>query len=280
MSSFVRQAIKRFIRVGGHLLLGGACLLTVSCSKSETVELTLIIENALAPAGLSAASLPQIQQVAGFVVTISGEDLDQPVILNLDTDTTGTSLKDIPYGSSRIILVEAKNSEGMVVRRKEVTGITIDREQTEPIVVSLNTVPLFTNLRDGSRVIVTRLQMLGVGEPEGRLEIMDDFGGTQDVLFDMIVGDSLVSPSISAGDFTFLPPELSLGMHTFTVSDLDNGEQSSVTVRLIPPGSMPGIGIVSFGGMDLTHVTSGGIPWNSFDVDLAHFPDVLLRRLQ
>lgn len=259
-----------------------ACLLTcgAACKSHETVQMTLVIENARGPAGLSLESLPPIQQVTRFLVTVSGEDLTEPVIIPLDANSTGTSLEDIPDGGSRTILVEALNSEGMVVRRREVTGITIDKEQTEPIVVSLNTVPLFTNLRNGNRVIVSRLQILGVGEPGNSLEIDDDYEGTIDILLDVSAGTSVINPSMSAGDFTLVPPELALGWHTFTLRDLDNGEQSQIRFRLVPPGVVPGTGIVSFGGIQSSHNTAGGIPFHSFDIDVAHFPGVLVRSVQ
>lgn len=274
----------RHIRSHGPVLIRCFVLLALvfvlSCTRHENIELSLIIENALAPAGLSAESLPTIQRVSRFVITVTGEDLEEPVIINLDSDTTGTSLRDLPEGTSRTLLVEALNSEGMVVRRRQIDGITINKDNTEPIVVSLNTVPLFTNLRNGNRVIVDRLMMLGVGEPGGSLEINDEYDGSIGVLFDMAVNDSLITPSMSMGDFSFLPPTLSQGMHTFTLSDLDTGESSQVTVRLVPPGSLPGIGIVSFGGINASHISSGGIPMNSFDTDLAHFPGVMLRSVQ
>ena len=165
MSSFART-----VTIG---LLGAAILLTQACTRHETLELTLVIENALGPAGLSLETLPQIQQVSRFVVTVTGDDITEPVVIPLTVDTTGTSLEDIPDGASRTFLVEAFNSEGIVVRRRQISGITVDQDSTEPIVVSLNTVPLFTNLRDGNSVIVTRLMLLGLGEPGNSLEVDD-----------------------------------------------------------------------------------------------------------
>jgi hypothetical protein len=276
VSRIARQEFTKFILCFALLAL----FFVSACTKHENIELTLVIENALAPAGLSAESLPNIQRVSRFVVTVTGEDLEEPVVINLDSDTTGTSLEDLPEGTSRTLLVEALNAEGIVVRRRQIDGVTIDKDNTEPIVVSLNTVPLFTNIRNGNRVIVDRLLMLGVGEPGGSLEINDEYGGSTAALIDIAVGDSVITPSIDMGDFSFLPSVLSQGMHTFTLSDLDTGESSKVTVRLVPPGSLPGTGIVSFGGISASHITSGGIPMNSFDTDLAHFPGVMFRSIQ
>ncbi len=262
------------------ILLTVLLLLSTACTRHENVNIDLIIENALSPAGLSVEQLPEIQRVVRFVVTVTGEDLAEPVVINLDADSTGTELNELPDGTARTFLVEAFNSEGMVVRRKQIMNVTIDKDNAEPIVVSLNTVPLFTNLRSGNRVIVNRLKLLGVGEPGGRLEIDDATEGSSDVLLDVSLGDSVISPSISLGTFTMAPDTLALGRHTFTVRDLDNGEQSQVSVRLIPPGSLPGIGIVSFGGIEASHVSAGGVPVHSFDVDLAHFPGVMQRSVQ
>lgn len=272
MSSFAKK-----LRWVPTALLLALCF---ACTKQERIELTLIIENALGPAGVDLEKLHPIQKVSRFVVTVTGDDMEEPVVINLNADTSGTNLDEIPEGAERIFLVEALNAEDVVVRRKMITGITIDKDQAETIVVSLNTVPLFTNVRDGNRIIVNRLKLLGVGEPGGSLEIMDGEEGSTGVLMDVSVGESVITPSLSVGDFNFQPPELALGMHTLTLRDLDTNEQSQVTIRITPPGSIPGTGIVSFGYIDQTHITSGGIPMSSFDADLAHFPDVLLRSTQ
>lgn len=271
MYSFVNKFLFVFI----------VCLGLNACSGHETVQLTLIIENARGPAGLDLSQLPSIQQVTSFLVTVTGEDLEEPVVMNLDASTASTDLNDVPVGTARTFSVEAFNSEGMCVRRNEISGVTVTKEATEPIVVSLNTVPLITNLRNGNKVISTRLRINGVGEPGGSLEFIDIPEETQieSLLFDVALGDDVISPSMSLGTFNFNPPTLAIGDHTFTVRDLDTGEKSDVTVRLIPAGSLPGTGIVSFGAINASSVSSGGIPWSNFDTNLAHLPDIMTRSL-
>ncbi len=255
----------------------GFFMLLAACTKQEHVDLFLNIENALAPAGLVAEELPLRQQVKKFRVYVTGSGISVPILLEATPDGAGISLKDIPEGDQRTLLVEALNNENMVVRRKEIKNITIDKQKLEPITVSLNTVPIFLNLRNGNRVIVTRLMMQGSGEPNHQIEVQDASFNQSLVLKDNQTGLEFAEAKLSLGQFNFLPPELALGRHTFILRDLTNGESSQVTVRLAPPGSLPGTGIVSFGQSKSPAITSGAVPFYSFDTDLAHFPHVMSR---
>ncbi len=264
------------------LFLATLCLVAgLACSPGvNNVRLQLIIENAFAPAGLAVEGLPSIQQVTNFRVTITGPDIEEPVVETLAANDATLEISDLAEGDQRTLVVEALNRNDFVVRRGQVEDLTITKEPPEPVTVSLNTVPLFTNLKEGNRIIVSRLRMLGVGEPGNSLEIDDQTTGDPQVLLNVSSSDSVVQPSMTAGDFSFLPPELSLGWHTFMIRDLDNGEKSEVRVRLVPPGSLPGTALVPFGGLGTSHVSTGGIPYNSFDTDLAHYPGVMVRSVE
>lgn len=239
--------------------------------------MTLILENARAPVGLSEDQLPEVQKVRRFRIIVEGTDLSEPFELALPVETQKTLLADIPEGQTRILTVEALNLYGEVVRRRRLEGITIDKEIREPIVVSLLTVPLFTNLRDGNVVVVSRLEILGVGEPGGRVEIEDQHQGTAEMLVDQSTGQLRLSTSQDLGQFGLVPPSLGLGLHLFRVRDVETGEQSEKLVRLIPAGSMPGSALTAVGHVDHSHVSSGGTPYGGMNATSANFVDVLLR---
>jgi len=251
-----------------------------ACSGQKQINLTLILENARAPAGLNESDLPDIQRVQRFVVTISGSDLEEDVVTSFAADTLSMQLRDIPEGETRILTVEALNSAGMVVRRRVIEEITIDKDISEPIVVSLNTVPLFTNLRDGNRIIVSRIRIRGVGEPGGQVEIEDNFNGTTGPLLDISSNNVLLSTSLGAGDFDMVPGSMDLGTHNLLVRDPKTGESSEITVRVVPAGSLPGTGLSAYGASSSGYVVTGGTPYGGMDNQMGNFTDILVRMAQ
>lgn len=261
------------------------CLILLSvpigaCSGQRQINLTLILENARAPAGLHETDLPEIQRVQSFVVTISGSDLSEDVVTSFSAETASMQVQDIPEGETRTLTVEALNSEGMVVRRRALEEITIDKDTTEPIVVSLNTVPLFTNLRDGNRIIVSRVRIRGVGEPGGRVVLEDSFNGSISPLLDISSDDVSLSTSAGAGDFNLVPASMNLGTHSLLVRDPDTEEFSEIKVRVVPAGSLPGTGLSAYGASAVGHVVSGGTPYGGMNNQMGNFSNILVRMTQ
>jgi hypothetical protein len=218
------------------------------------------VYNAHRPAGLAADEpLPEVLQVETFRVLITGEKMD-PVEIFFPGDAAGGSIKGIKKGENRTVLVEAINKFGQVVRRREITGVAIRGGKETPIVASLLSVPIVTNLKDGNLVTQTRLVFQGYAEPGGSLEIEDSYNSALSVLPDLSSSSNMISPSLSLGGFTFKPPVLPLGPHTFTLRDPESGEESQITLILVRPGRQPGVGLTSAGKIVSAATDTAGGP--------------------
>lgn len=251
---------RRALSLSGLLLIitmfFSSCL---SSSGGGDGIVAVAVYNAHRPAGLAADEpLPEVLQVETFRVLIAGDKMD-PVEVFFPGDASGGSIKGIKRGENRAVLVEAINKFGQVVRRRQITGVKISGGKETPIVASLLSVPIVTNLKDGNLVTQTRLVFQGYAEPGGSLEVEDDFNGSPSIVPDLSTSASMISPSLSLGGFTFKPPVLPLGTHTFTLRDPESGEESQITLTLVRPGRQPGIGISATGKIiSAATDTSGG----------------------
>jgi hypothetical protein len=217
-----------------------------------------------------------------FRVVVSAEDLSVPIELFFPGDSQGGEVEGVPVGRDRRVLVEAINSRGRVVRRREVRGVSVSRGRTTPVSAALLSVPLITNLSDGVAVTTTRLRIEGFGEPAGRLEVWDLNGGREEKLLASVIGAPYLSPSLSDGFFRFEPGVLEPGLHTFRVRATGTGETSEVTISLVPPGRMPGRVLASAGSVEarvdaLPSVTLSGTAFARPGSDQASFPHVVDR---
>lgn len=250
--------------------------------------IALEVKNARAPEGIDSAGLSTLQGfrvaqeqsgdpvdplvVTKFKVTIAGEGIDPPITVTADASATQIEVLEIPKGPGRIILIEAYNGEGMVIRRRQLTGVTIKGGVVTPIKTSLNTIPLILNLKSGNIVLVKNFKIVGFGEPAGSLSV-DAQSSNQSVSMNQSVEgfNLIVSPSVSDGLFEFDPPVFLMGQQTITLTDEATGESSSVSVTVIDGSYQPGRRLTPTGtlGPALTGGTSYGASREG------HFPKVL-----
>ncbi len=202
--------------------------------------LSIKVIDPLQPAGLKTGTiLPPPLVVDSFTIFISGPGIDPPVEQAVSGTAKSVEITGLPAGSGRVILIEARNSRGQVIRRREIPNVVIEAGVVSPIEAKLLTVPIFDNLSDGNLLPATRVVLNGFGEPGARLEISDRYRDDEGSLKDISGGFSVI-PSLSLGDFALNPGSLPPGPHTFTVRDRETGESSSVQVVLVLPGQRPG----------------------------------------
>lgn len=238
--------------------------------------IALQIENARSPEGFSALSISALPsprlEVVKFKVTVTGEGIEPPILVEADRAATEIEVLGIPPGPARSILIEALNSEGEVIRRRRIDNVTISPGVVTPIQTSLNTVPLILNLRNGGIVITRNLKIVGFGEPGSTLEVTSE---TKDGTLSLAIspdGDPIVvSPSLSTGLFELIPGERPLGRQTITVTDNGSKESSSVTVSVITGDDRPGRRISPAGALGPSISVGPGIggPRST------HFPAIL-----
>lgn len=227
---------KLFIVLALGLILG-------ACSGKEKQEFSLSADFPHCPVGRDPSKpLPDVLRIEQYRITVSGGNIDEPMVFTVPGNAEGASVDDIPKGENRTLLVEALNNRDQVICRRELRGVSIKGGKLTPVEMSLLAVPFIANISDGNIVTQTRLVFRGYGEPSGAVEILDNFQGNEIVLTDLDTNSDLVSPTVSDADFTFRPAVLPIGEHTFTVRDTQTGETSEVTATLVRPGRQPGTG--------------------------------------
>ncbi len=256
---------RRFLFSAGFLILAVAC----AQAPQGGGVLTLEVKNARWPEGGGEGISPPVLKGEGFRIVVTGDDFE-PVESLLASDSAGGTLAGIPVGTNRSILVEAMNGTGRVIRRREVRNVEITSSGDNHVTVELFSVPLVTNLADGNLVTHTRLSFQGYAEKGGAIEILD--GETP--LTDLGTNQTVVYPSSADGSFSFVPPVLTEGPHTFLLQDLVTGEEQVLEVMLVPPGRMPGLFLGSAGRVDAAGsilagmMTDGGAERSSVVADV------------
>ncbi|QQR79613.1 MAG: hypothetical protein IPJ69_09670 [Deltaproteobacteria bacterium] len=214
------------------LILFTAC----SGSHENAPGVAVSVHNAFRPAALAASTpLPEILQVDHFRVTVSGEGF-QDIIQEFPADSSGGNMTGIPVGDHRQVLVEAFNRNGMVIRRRLITEVTIHGDQITPVSASLQSVPVVTNIQNNSLVRQNRINFAGFGEPASGIEVQEiSQSDHPEILTDETSSQQSVGVSSNDGNFAFRPGgRLSLGRHTFRIHDTQTGEESVMTIQVIP----------------------------------------------
>jgi len=172
-----------------------------------------------------------IGKPASYHVEIANGDSDAPIVGEFSGDAKEGVIKGVPIGVGKIITVSAKNGKGQIIRNGIAKGIKI-LSGINDVDVDIKSVPIFTNISDGSVVDNTRLVFRIFSEPNHDVSIEDVSNGNA-ALPDISTGRSDVQSDISTWMASLSPPLPPAGKHTFRVKDLSNGEYSEVSVKLL-----------------------------------------------
>ncbi len=251
-------------------------LLGCGGGQSGVGQVALQVENARGPKGVNAAALTagtasvSPVTVAKFQVTISGEGISPVIEASADAAADHIEILDIPGGVNRSILIEALNGEGIVIRRRLIEGVEITPGVVTPIQTSLLTIPIVTNLRNGSVVLAENFHVLGFGEPGSSVEVTAATSEQNISMSESIDGSiPTISPDLSTGVFDLTPSQRLIGRQTITLKDQENGEWSSIEIVVIPAGARPGRHIVSAGGRGISMGSAFG------GARTVHFPKMI-----
>ncbi|QQR81236.1 MAG: hypothetical protein IPJ69_03615 [Deltaproteobacteria bacterium] len=235
-----------------YLIVVASLALSACGGTSQDFSLiSLKIENSRAPEGFAALTtqLPSSRlTVTRFKLTVSGEGISSPIIAEADGSATEVEVLEIPPGVNRSLLIQAFNSDGEVIRRRQIDGLNLNPGVITPIHTSLNTIPLILNLRNGNVVQANSLRLQCFGEPGSSLSITAEASnGTSISLNESVSDPILVSPSVSTGLADYIPPTSLRGRQKLEVRDSQSGESSSVTVLIID-SNRPGTRLSAAGG--------------------------------
>jgi hypothetical protein len=186
--------------------------------------------------------------VVEYRVTVSSTGLAEPIFKVFPAGTPSATFDGFAGGTELAVLVEYVNEDGLVVRRGRAESVIIRSGTDTPADVTVNNVPIFTNVRDGATVASDRF-VPRVFAPGISFEIEDGFDGAINVLPDVTSGE--VSFSIADGGtvpvMAVRIPKLPSGAHGLTVRDPLTGESSYVSIRVVERGAKPALATTAGG---------------------------------
>lgn len=186
-------------------------------------------------------------QISYYQMTLTAADLSTPFVSKFDGSAESAQMLGVPIGTDRTILIEAINPNGLVIRRGQKEGVSIVGGQSTTVDIVMNSVPIFTNISDNSKVARNRIQFDIFGEPNSQLKVSEVTTDSETALADVSTDSTWVDTTNTEGAFSLSPAAFSYGLHTFKVCDEETDESSQVEMMLYQPDIRPGIMINSGG---------------------------------
>lgn len=219
--------------------------------KPANIELPSVAGEDAEKATPNKAAMVDPLLVTKFRVTVSGEDLETPIVSEADAEAEQIQVLGIPPGT-RDVLIEAYNGYDEVLRRRLIPDITIRAGVVTPIQTTLNTIPIILNYRSNAVVLKDYFRIHGFGEPEASLTI--EAQGSDNLVLDLCLDlngqQLLVSPDGQNGLFDFSPKNAVIGKQDVKVTDTGNGESSSKAITIVNAENRPGFKFVSAGSVN------------------------------
>jgi hypothetical protein len=171
-------------------------------------------------------------QIKKFKVTILAEDIAEPIMAVFDGTEESGVVEHVPAGLNRTIKIEAVNPNEKVIRAGETAGLEVIGGEEVLADVSMESVPVFANLADGSVIPNTRFVARVFSDPSDKVVIEDKFKGTTLPMFDLNSNDDELFPDAATGLVGFAPSPLAVGEHELTVKNARTGRANTVSIRI------------------------------------------------
>lgn len=171
-------------------------------------------------------------RIERYKVKIEGPGIEEPIIAEFAGDAQEGIIDGIPAGDDRMVSVEAINPNDTIIRAGEAFDISTGSGVTE-VNVSLEAVPIFTNITDKSAIENTRLIFRLFSDPKDPVAVEEMSGESAIVLADAATSAPEVTLDASTGLGKMAPPALPPGEHTFRVKDITTGRATEVTINLL-----------------------------------------------
>ena len=252
-----------------HLLMTGFLIAALSGCGGGEGYVSIGLEGAGIPVELAAQN--PVLQITQFRATVTGDDIEAPIVATAEPTATEIRIETVPYGDNRTILVEAVNARGDVLRRRRIEGLEIRKGVVSNVRGRMNTVPIALNLTAGTVIPIGRFRIDGFGEQGSSIRVISE-AESGAIPFSPSESDllPLASASIDTGLFQFSQRPSAFGKQTITLRDESTGESSQVEVYIVN-GDLPGRRLSAAGSVNPI-TTIGSAFGNSPD---ANFPLVL-----
>jgi hypothetical protein len=226
------KSIIKYICLLGVLVFAGCAtpqsVAVSDCAGGDCGSVMLVVHNAKAVQGYAPYS-----RIEKYVVTVTGQGIEEPLVGEFPGDATEGVIEGVPAGEGRVVEVTAINEDDWTLRAGEEEGIKINGGATADVDVTLEAVPVFTNISRESVVENTRLIFKVYSEEPDPVVIEDLF----DAQSDLVVNPSTSAPEIDLDQSTglgFLAPRVRpIGQHEFTVRSTATGRANTAHVRLL-----------------------------------------------
>jgi len=171
-------------------------------------------------------------RVDKYRVTVSGEGIEPPIVAEFSGDAEEGIIEDIPTGSDRTVEVRALNPNDVAIREGEAGEVDIGGGITE-VPVTLEFVPIFTNIADGNTIENTRLVFKVFSDPANPVivEEVTDAGAVP--LIDASTNLAELNLDESTGMGRIAPALMEPGKRIFAVRDLVTGRTHEAGVTLV-----------------------------------------------
>lgn len=172
-------------------------------------------------------------RIVTYRVTISGDGIDSPITAEFDGTATEGVINGIPTGGGRQLVVEAVNPNSAIIRQGEKSDVKVEGGKTAEVEVTLESVPIFTNLADGNDLDNTRLAFQIFSDPANPVVVEDVTSDAPSALADVSTQAAEINPDTSTGFGKLAPVLQSTGQHKYTVRNVNTGRYSTVVVNLM-----------------------------------------------
>ena len=171
-------------------------------------------------------------RIVNYRITVTGSDIDTPIVAEFDGAATWGQVDGIPVGEGREVIVEAINTNGLTIRQGEEANIQIKGGKVNDAEVTLQSVPIFTNIADGNSLDNTRLIFKVFSEPNNSVMVEEITGSSQETLIDASTSVPEINLDISTGLGRMAPALQQPGQRTYRIRNMNTGRSSTITVNL------------------------------------------------
>lgn len=183
-------------------------------------------------------------KISQYQVTVSGPGFE-PVVAIIEGDAAEATVSGIPTGEGRMVQIAAINPNGQKIREGEAANVLIPEDTVAEVAVTLQAVPVITNVAEGAHLANTRLRFSIFSDPATLVELRSNTGESSEVLTDMVENRPTVATDAATGLAAFVPPKLAPGDYLLTVVDAKTGRKSEVTVTVTDGSRERGAPLVS-----------------------------------
>ncbi|MBI4366020.1 MAG: hypothetical protein HY543_04295 [Deltaproteobacteria bacterium] len=222
---------------------GGA---TTSGGGAGDGRLALKVTNAT-----STSKLPRRAQIASYHVRIEGPDME-PVEAVFSGQAGGGEIAGIPAGADRAVTVTARNAEDDAVRIAEAEGVRVESAVTTSVPLTMEIVPIVTNLSKAGTIANTQLRFALYAAPGARVALeaasMGEDGtlaASPRPLIDTSLNAAEVVVDTATGIGIFVPSRIAPGRYQFAARDVASRRQSVLTLKVTDGAARRGVGFVA-----------------------------------